>query len=99
MKANCKGRARYDVTTYEMYQDHICQAPDPNEIEKALFTYEIRQKAELRHDPPRYITHEAHLKLSFDAAIIVPQCTALQCIGLMQKYPPIFFLFYVSSFY
>ena len=21
------------------------------------------------------------------------------CIGLMQKYPPIFFLFYVSSFY
>ena len=45
----------------------------------ALFTYEIRQKAEVCHDPPRLIMHEAHVKLSFDTAITVPQCTALQC--------------------
>ena len=36
VKANCKGRARYDGILYKMYQDHICQAPDPNEIEEAL---------------------------------------------------------------
>ena len=78
VKANCKDHARYDGTTYEIYQDHICQASDPNENEKALFTYEIRQKAELCHDPPRLIIHEARFKLSFDAAITVPQCTALQ---------------------
>jgi hypothetical protein len=39
VKANCKGRARHDGNIYQMYQDHICQAPDPNEIEKALFNY------------------------------------------------------------
>ena len=78
MKANCKDGARYDGTTYETYQDHICQVPEPNEIEKALFTYEIRQKAELCHDPPRLIIHEAHLKLFSDAAITVPQCITLQ---------------------
>ena len=78
VKANCKGHSGHDGATYEMHQDHICQAPDPNEIEKALFTYEIRQKVELCHDPPILKIHEARLKLSFDAAITVPQCTALQ---------------------
>ena len=78
LNANCKGRTRYNGTTYNMYQDHICQAPDPNEIEKALFTYENRQKAELCYDLPRLIIHEARLKLSFDATITVRQCTVLQ---------------------
>ncbi|CAF1551259.1 unnamed protein product [Didymodactylos carnosus] len=44
-------RARYNGVMYEMYQDHICQAPDPNEIEKAVFNHEIRQQAEQCHDP------------------------------------------------
>ncbi|CAF1513162.1 unnamed protein product [Didymodactylos carnosus] len=51
VKDNCKGRARYNGVMYEMYQDHICQAPDPNEIEKAVFNHEIRQQAEQCHDP------------------------------------------------
>ena len=72
VKANCKGRARYDGITYNMYQDHICQAPDPNEIEKALFNYEIKKKAEQCYDPPRLIIHEARLKLSSNATIIIP---------------------------
>ncbi|CAF1201064.1 unnamed protein product [Rotaria sordida] len=63
---------------FKMYQDHICQAPDPNEIEKALFNYEIKKKAEQCHDLPRLIVHEARLKLSSDAAITIPQCTAFQ---------------------
>ncbi|CAF4752801.1 unnamed protein product [Rotaria sp. Silwood2] len=33
VKANCKGRARHDGNIYQMYQDHICQARDPNDIE------------------------------------------------------------------
>ncbi|CAF1552573.1 unnamed protein product [Rotaria sp. Silwood1] len=78
VKANCKGRARHDGNIYQMYQDHICQAPDLNEIEKALFNYETKKKAEQCHDPPRLIIHEARLKLSSDAAITIPQCTALQ---------------------
>ena len=72
MKDNCKGRVRYDGTTYEMYQDHICQASNPNEIEKSLFTYETRQKAELCHDPPGLTIYEARIKLSLEAAITVP---------------------------
>ena len=79
VKASCKGRVRYDGISYEMYRDHICQALDPNEIEKALFTHEIRQKAELCHDPPRLIIHEVRLKSSFGSAITAPQCNALQC--------------------
>ena len=34
VKASCKGRARPDGNTFNMYKDHICQAPDPNEIKK-----------------------------------------------------------------
>ncbi|CAF1411559.1 unnamed protein product, partial [Didymodactylos carnosus] len=78
VKDNCKGRARYDGVMYEMYQDHICQAPDPNEIEKAVFNHEIRQKAEQCHNPPRLIIQDARLKLSSDAAATIPQCTASQ---------------------
>ena len=29
----------------------------------------------------------------------LPKHVGVLCIGLMQKYSPIFFLFYVSSFY
>ncbi|CAF0809055.1 unnamed protein product [Didymodactylos carnosus] len=72
------GRARYDGVMYEMYQDHICQAPDPNEIEKAVFSHEIRQKAEQCHDPPRLIIQEARLKLFSGAAATIPQYTASQ---------------------
>ena len=36
IKKNCKARARYDGNIYQNYQDHICQAPDPNEIEKGV---------------------------------------------------------------
>jgi hypothetical protein len=78
VKNKRKGRALYDEIMFKMYQDHICQAPDPNEIEKALFNYEIKKKAEQCHDPPKLIIHKARLKLSSDAAITVPQCTALQ---------------------
>ncbi|CAF2824347.1 unnamed protein product [Rotaria sp. Silwood2] len=68
-KKNCESPARYGGIMFKMYQDHICQAPDPNEIEKALFNYEIKKKAEQFHDPPRLIIHETWLKLSSDAAI------------------------------
>ena len=78
VKANCKGRARCDGITCKMDLDHICQALDPNEIEKALFNYEIKKKARQCYDLSRLIIHEARLKLSSNAAIIIPQCTALQ---------------------
>ena len=35
----------------------------------------------------------------FDAKNKLVRVTFVLFIGLMQKYPPIFFLFYVSSFY
>jgi hypothetical protein len=78
VKDNCKGRARHDGLNYIMYRNHICQAPDPNEIEKAVFIDEIRKKAEQCHDPPRLIIQEARMKLSSDAAAIIPQYTASQ---------------------
>jgi hypothetical protein len=78
VKDKCKGRARYDGVVHEMYQNHICQAPDPDQIEKAAFTHEIRTKAEQCHDPPRLIIRDARLKLSSDAAAIIPQYTASQ---------------------
>ncbi|CAF1112166.1 unnamed protein product [Rotaria sordida] len=78
VKDNCKGRARYDGLIYEMYQDHICQAPNPDEIEKAVFNHEIRKKIEQCHDPPRLIIQGARLKLSSDAAATIPQYSASQ---------------------
>lgn len=80
VKSKCKGRARHDGSIYCVYQQHGCQAPDPNEIEKALFEYEIRSKAENCHDPPRLIIQNARLKLSSDAAAVVSQYTASQRI-------------------
>ncbi|CAF0991555.1 unnamed protein product [Adineta ricciae] len=61
-----------------MYQDHICQAPNRDEIEKALFNYEIRKKTAECHDSPRLIIHEARLKLSSDAAITSSQYNTSQ---------------------
>ncbi|CAF3026468.1 unnamed protein product [Rotaria sp. Silwood2] len=78
IKKNCKARARYDGNIYQNYQDHICQAPDPNEIEKAVYDHEIRKKAEQSHDPPRLIIQDARLQLSSDAAAIIPQYIASQ---------------------
>ena len=37
VKDKCKGRARSDGNSFKMYQAHICQAPDPDEVEKALY--------------------------------------------------------------
>ena len=78
VKDKCKGRARSDGNTFKMYQDHICQAPNPDEIEKVLFNYEIRKKAAECHDSPRLIIHEARLKLSSDAVITSPQYNTSQ---------------------
>jgi hypothetical protein len=78
VKDRCKGRARYDDGIYTVYQEHMCQAPDPDEIEKALYNHEIKKNAQESHDPPRLIIHNARLKISLDAAINIPQYTASQ---------------------
>ncbi|CAF4155912.1 unnamed protein product, partial [Rotaria sordida] len=78
IKDKCKGRTRFDGNIYEAYKDHTCQAPNPEEIEKAIYNYDIRKKAANYHDPPRLIIQEARLKLSSDAAAIIPQYTATQ---------------------
>ena len=78
IKDNCNGRARYNRTTYEMYQSHACQAPNREEIEKAMYDYEIRKKAKNSHDKPRLIIQEARFKLSSEAAAITPQYTSSQ---------------------
>lgn len=75
---NCNGRARYDDDIYTAYQDHICQAPNPDEIEKALYNHEIKTNAQQCHDPPRLIIQNARLKISSDAAINIPQYIASQ---------------------
>ncbi|CAF1060587.1 unnamed protein product, partial [Rotaria magnacalcarata] len=76
IKDRCKGRARYDENTFKMYWDHICQVPNPDEIEKAVYNYEVRKKAEQSHDLPRLIIQETRLKLSSDAAITIRQYSA-----------------------
>ncbi|CAF3904365.1 unnamed protein product [Rotaria sp. Silwood1] len=78
IKDKCKGRARFDENIYEVYKNHTCQAPNPEEIEKAVYNYEIRKKAENSHDPPRIIIQKARLKLSSDAAAVIPQYLASQ---------------------
>ena len=40
VKDNCKGRVRHNGTTYEMHQSHVCQAPNPEEIEKSVYSYD-----------------------------------------------------------
>jgi hypothetical protein len=75
---SCKGRARYDDGIYTTYQDHICRVPDPDEIEKVLYNYEIKKNTQQCHDPPRLIIQNARLKISLDAGINIPQYTASQ---------------------
>lgn len=78
VKDKCKGRIRFDGTKYEVYSDHVCQAPNPNEIEKALYMHEIRKKAEETNDIPRSIIRDARVKLSSDAAAFIPQYVSSQ---------------------
>ena len=63
---------------------YICQAPNPDEIGKTVFNYEIQNKAKQSHDRPRLIIQETRLTVSSDAAIIVSQYAAsmrvIQCI-------------------
>ena len=61
-----------------MYQSHACQAPNPEEIEKTMYDYEIRKKAKNSHDKSRLIIQEARFKLSSEAAAIIPQYTSSQ---------------------
>ena len=61
-----------------MYQSHACQAPNPEEIEKSAYSHEIRRKAENCHDKPRLIIQETRVKLSSEAAVIIPQYTSSQ---------------------
>ena len=49
-------------------------------IQKSVYSYEIRRKAENSHDKPRLIKQEARVKLSSEAAAIIPQCTSSQCL-------------------
>jgi hypothetical protein len=58
-------------------------APDPDEIEKAVFNHEIRKKDKQYHGPPRLIIQDARLKLSSDAAATIPQYSASQ--GTIQR--------------
>lgn len=83
VKNGWKGRARYDDNHFKMYRDHICQAPNPDEIEKPIFTHEIRKKAQLSHDSPRLVIQETRLALPSDAAIITPQYAA--SIRIIQR--------------
>ena len=78
VKDNCKCRAHHNGAAYEMYQSHACQAPNPEEIEKSVGSYEIRRKAEYSHDQPRLIIQEARVKFSTEAAAITPQYTSSQ---------------------
>ena len=76
IKDNCKDRACHDGTSYEMYQSHACQAPNPEEIEKSVRSYEIRRKAENPHNKSRLITQEVRVKLSSEVAAIIQQYTS-----------------------
>ncbi|CAF1484248.1 unnamed protein product [Adineta steineri] len=72
---------RDEMNWEEMIGDHltgICRAPDPDEIEKVLYNYEIKKNAQQSHDPPRLIIQNARLKISLDAAINIPQYIASQ---------------------
>ena len=92
IKEGCKDRARYHENSFKMYRDHICQAPNTDEIEKAVFHYEIRKKAEQSHHPPRLRIEEARLKLSEDAAMTIPQYSpsirVVQCARRDKNIPP-----------
>ena len=61
------------------YQSHACQAPNLEEIEKSIYSYEIGRKTEDSHDKTRLIIEEARVKLSSEAAAIIPQYTSSQC--------------------
>ena len=78
IKDNCKDRVCHSGIAYEMYQNHACQAPNPEEIEKFEYSYEIRRKTENSHDKPRLLIQESRVKLSSKVTAIIPQYTSFQ---------------------
>ena len=57
-----------------MHANHQIQ----KKIEKSVYSYEIRRKAENSHGKPRLIILEARIKLSSEATVIIPQYTLSQ---------------------
>ena len=71
VKGNCNGRAPYDGATDEIWiRITNVDTPNTNEMEKAPFNDEIRQKAELCCDPSKLIIDEACLNLFSDTVMM-----------------------------
>jgi hypothetical protein len=75
---NCRERARFEKVSYEICQDHIDQASNPNETEKALYVHEIRQKVQEPNDSSGLMLCNERWALSSDAAADISQCRASQ---------------------
>ena len=53
VKDPCKGLARYNGTPYEMYQSHVCQATNPEELGNLYIVMKLEEKLKtlmINHD-------------------------------------------------
>ncbi|CAF4468473.1 unnamed protein product [Didymodactylos carnosus] len=78
VKDYCTGRVLHNGVRYEMYRGHMCEAPNPEEVQRAIFNEEIRDKAPSTHNTPRQIIQDARLKINIESSSILPQFLSLQ---------------------
>jgi hypothetical protein len=73
-----KGYARYDQVSCEIYEDRMCQAPNPINTEKGSCTQEIGKKIEVSKDASQMIIQDARVNWSSDDTASSPQYIAYQ---------------------
>ncbi|CAF4496803.1 unnamed protein product, partial [Didymodactylos carnosus] len=78
VNAHCIGRAGVtQLGFYQLASSHT-HAPNPEDVAKARYNHEIRQRAKQSHDPPRNIISDARMNVSAEAAASIPQYTTTQ---------------------
>ncbi|CAF4370280.1 unnamed protein product, partial [Didymodactylos carnosus] len=69
VKDYCTGRVLYNGVRYEMFRGRMCDAPNPEEVQRAIFNEEIRDKARSTHNTPRQVIQDARLKINIEIAL------------------------------
>ncbi|CAF4453849.1 unnamed protein product, partial [Didymodactylos carnosus] len=78
VNAHCIGRAGVtQLGFYQLASSHT-HAPNPEDVAKARYNHEIRQRTKQSHDPPRTIISDARMNVSAEAAASIPQYTTTQ---------------------
>ncbi|CAF1464818.1 unnamed protein product [Didymodactylos carnosus] len=78
VNAHCTGRAGVTQQGFCQLASSHTHASNPEDVAKARYNHEIRERAKQSHDPPRTIISDARMNVSVKAAASIPQYTTTQ---------------------